>query len=150
VHRTRSFSDDSLPSGNGIAALALGRLGHLLGEPRYLQASEGTLRAGFTAMQEFPHGHAALVTALDEYLEPPELIIIRGIKDTAEEWSRNINAIYAPRRLTFAIPHDAELPQSLAKKQSVDKTVAYVCHGTTCSAPLNSLEALANKLSEVK
>jgi uncharacterized protein YyaL (SSP411 family) len=148
VHRTRSFSDDSLPSGNAIAALALGRLGHLLGEPRYLQAAENTLRAGNTAMQEFPHGHAALLTALDEYLQPPEIIIIRGHASEVEEWSSNISAIYAPRRLVFAIPADAELPDSLATKPTADTTVAYVCRGTTCSTPIGTLKELANELSE--
>jgi uncharacterized protein YyaL (SSP411 family) len=148
IHRTRSFSDDSLPSGNAIAALALSRLGHLLGEPRYLQAAENTLRAGFTAMQEFPHGHAALITALDEYLEPPEVIIIRGTATEAEEWSRSISAIYAPRRLVYAIPADARLPQSLATKQAANTTIAYVCRGTACTAPINSLQQLASELSE--
>jgi hypothetical protein len=148
VHRTRSFSDDSLPSGNAVAALALGRLGHLLGHLPYLQASEGTLRAGFAAMQDFPHGHAALVTALDEYLEPPEIIIIRGEAAEAGQWSRDISAIYAPRRLVFAIPADTDLPESLATKQATDNTIAYVCRGTACSAPINSLKELANELSE--
>ena len=148
VHRTRSFSDDSLPSGNAIAALALGRLGHLLGDTRYLQASENTLRAGFAAMQEFPHGHAALITALDEYLEPPEIVIIRGEASEAEEWARNISAIYAPGRLVFAIPADIDLPESLATKQATDKTIAYVCRGRACSAPIDSLKELANELSE--
>jgi uncharacterized protein YyaL (SSP411 family) len=148
MHRTRSFSDDSLPSGNASATLALGRLGHLLGEPRYLQAAENTLRAGNKAMQEFPHGHAALITALDEYLHAPEIIIIRGSATEAGEWSRNISAIYAPRRLVFAIPLDAELPDSLATKAAADTTIAYVCRGTACSAPLDTLKELANELSE--
>jgi uncharacterized protein YyaL (SSP411 family) len=148
VHRTRSFSDDSLPSGNAIAALALGRLGHLLGETRYLQAAENTLQAGFAAMQEFPHGHAALITALNEHLEPPEVVIIRGAASEAEEWSRNISAIYAPRRLVFAIPADAEVPESLATKQAKDNTIAYVCRGTACTAPIDSLQQLASELSE--
>ncbi|MCP4001025.1 MAG: thioredoxin domain-containing protein [Gammaproteobacteria bacterium] len=148
IHRTRSFSDDSLPSGNAIAAFALSRLGHLLGEPRYLQASEDTLRAGFTAMQEFPHGHAALITALDEHLEAPEVIIIRGSLKAAEEWSRSISALYTPRRLVFTIPTDAELPESLASKPATSGTVAYLCRGTTCSAPIETLQELANTIRE--
>ena len=59
-HRSRTFSDDSMPNGNGVAARALGRLGHLLGDSRYLGAGETTLRAARQAMQDFPHGHAAL------------------------------------------------------------------------------------------
>jgi uncharacterized protein YyaL (SSP411 family) len=148
VHRTRSFSDDSLPSGNGIAALALARLGHLLGDTRYLRASENTLRAGFAAMQEFPHGHAALVTALDEYLEAPEIVIIRGSPNEAGEWSRSISAIYAPRRLVFAIPDNAILPEPLAAKRATDATTAYVCQGTRCSTPIDSLEKLATAIRE--
>ena len=148
IHRTRSFSDDSLPSGNAIAAFALGRLGHLLGEPRFLQAAENTLRAGFTAMQEFPHGHAALITALDEYLDAPEVIIIRGSLKIAEEWSRSISALYAPRRLVFAIPTDAELPEPLASKLATSGTVAYACRGMTCSAPIDTLQELANTIRE--
>jgi uncharacterized protein YyaL (SSP411 family) len=147
VHRTRSFSDDSLPSGNAMAALALGRLGHLLGEPRYLQASERTLQAGFSAMQEFPHGHAALITALDEYLQAPEIVIIRGQQAAAEDWAANIGALYAPRRLIFAIPAAAELPDSLATKQASGDTIAYVCRGTACTAPLASLQELAREIS---
>jgi uncharacterized protein YyaL (SSP411 family) len=148
VHRTRSFSDDSLPSGNAVAAFALGRLGHLLGDTRYLQASEKTLQAGFAAMQEFPHGHAALITALDEYLEAPEVIIIRGELAEAEDWARNIGVLYAPRRLIFTIPVDAELPAAIAAKQSQDTTVAYVCRGTSCTAPLTTLKELAQEVSE--
>jgi uncharacterized protein YyaL (SSP411 family) len=148
VHRTRSFSDDSLPSGNGIAAFALGRLGHLLGEPRYLAAAEGTLHAGWSAMVDFPHGHAALVTALDDYLQEPEIVIIRGDKEEAEDWARNIGAIFAPRRLVFAIPTDAELPKAIAAKQPGNATVAYVCNGTQCSAPVDSLKKLAAELAE--
>ena len=32
IHRSKTFSDDSLPSGNGVAASVLCRLGFLLGE----------------------------------------------------------------------------------------------------------------------
>ena len=68
LHRPKPMADDAMPSGNGIAAFALARLGYLLGEVRYLDAAERTLRAGWQAMQEFPHGHCSLLDALDEYL----------------------------------------------------------------------------------
>jgi len=149
VHRTRSFADDSLPSGNAIAAFALGRLGHLLANENYLRAAERTLQAGDVVMQDFPHGHAALITALDEYLAAPEVVIIRGSADQAEDWARNIGAIYAPRRLIFAIAADAtDLPQALASKTSGDSTVAYICKGTSCSPPLSSMQELAAAIKE--
>jgi len=45
IHRSKSFSDDAIPAGNGIAARALIRAGYLLGETRWLEAAERTLRA---------------------------------------------------------------------------------------------------------
>ena len=42
IHRSKPLADEAVPSGNGIAALALQRLGFLLGETRYLDARTGT------------------------------------------------------------------------------------------------------------
>ncbi len=149
VHRSRTFSDDSMPSGNGVAALALGRLGHLLGEHRYLTAAERTLQAGGTLMADFPHGHASLIIALDEYLDPPEIIVIRGTRTDATEWSRTISALYAPRRLVFAIPaEETALPGALAERTATDSTVAYRCKGMQCDLPLTSREELIMAVKE--
>lgn len=150
AHRTRSFSDDSLPSGNGIAARALGRLGHLLGETRYLDAAEATLFAARDAMEEFPHGHAALVIALEEYLQHPQIVVIRGAADDAADWASAVGAVYAPRRLVFGIPAAAaNLPGALALRAAGEVTQAYVCTGTQCGLPVTSLDELAAALSEV-
>ena len=45
IHRPKPLADESVPSGNGIAAFALQRLGFLLAETRYLDAAERALRA---------------------------------------------------------------------------------------------------------
>jgi uncharacterized protein YyaL (SSP411 family) len=149
AHRPRTFGDDSLPAGNAIAACSLGRLGHLLGNTHYLQAVERTLQAGWPAMLDFPHGHAALVTALDEYLTPPEIIVIRGSANEIEDWSATVNVIFAPRRLVFAIPTAApSLPGALAERKPGESTLAYICRGTSCSTPITSVENLAAELSE--
>ena len=54
IHRSKSFSDDAIPAGNGIAARALIRAGYLLGETRWLEAAERTLRAAWLAHQSLP------------------------------------------------------------------------------------------------
>jgi uncharacterized protein YyaL (SSP411 family) len=40
IHRPKTGHDNATPAGNGVAAFALQRLGHLLGETRYLAAAE--------------------------------------------------------------------------------------------------------------
>jgi len=148
IHRSRPMSDDSLPSGNGIAALALNRLGHVLGEDRYLSAATNTIKAGWKSLQTFPHGHTALVTALDEYLHPPDVVILRGPEADLRDWCHSLNALYSPRRLIFAIPDtEQDLPDALAVRKSQEGAVAYVCRGTHCSVPLTSLEQLTAELT---
>jgi uncharacterized protein YyaL (SSP411 family) len=139
IHRSKSFSDDAIPAGNGIAARALIRAGYLLGETRWLEAAERTLRAAWLPLNRFPHGHVSLLGALEEYLAPPEIVVIRG--DTA--WQRELGRLYAPHRLVFSIPAGLEgLDAAVADKQAGAMTRAYVCRGSTCSAPVESLSDL--------
>ena len=149
IHRSKPLADEAVPSGNGIAALALQRLGFLLGETRYLDAAERTLRASWRAMDEYPHGHVSLLAALEEYVEHPEIVIIRGAQDEIARWRDSAAKVYAPRRLVYAIPADgAGLPGALADRAPVDgQTVAYRCLGTHCEMPVTTWEALAAQLA---
>jgi uncharacterized protein YyaL (SSP411 family) len=149
IHRPKPLADESVPSGNGIAAFALQRLGFLLGETRYLDAAERTLRAAWQAMDEYPHGHVSLLTALEEFLEHTEIVVIRGSGDEIDRWSAAAARLYAPRRLVYAIPAgEAGLPGALAERAPRDgETVAYRCLGTHCELPVTSWEALAANLS---
>jgi uncharacterized protein YyaL (SSP411 family) len=149
LHRPRTFGDDATPAGNGIAALVLNRLGLLLGETRYLEAAEGTLRAGWAPLQRYPQAHTTLLNALEEQLAPLETVIIRGTADDAQRWRAELAALYAPDRQVFAIPSDERaLPAAIADKKPGAGTVAYVCTGTTCDAPVASLPALVRRLRD--
>ena len=152
IHRSKALADEAVPSGNGIAAFALQRLGFLLGETRYLDAAEKTLRASWRAIEEYPHGHVSLLTALEEYLKHPEIVVIRGDADDIARWRDSAAKVYAPRRLVFAIDTDAtDLPGALADRKPVDgETVAYRCLGTHCEMPVTTWEALAAQLSDTK
>jgi uncharacterized protein len=148
IHRSKTFSDESLPSGNGIAASVLCRLGYLLGELPYLDAAERTVRAGWPMLQQYPQAHMSLLNALEDFLGSTQILIIRGDAAPAQRWSAELGALYAPTRMIFAIPSDAaELPPALAAKSATAGTVAYVCTGMTCSAPLADLDQIARELT---
>jgi uncharacterized protein len=147
IHRSKAFGDDATPCGNGVAARVLLRLGHLLGEPRYLAAAERTVRASWDALTRYPQGHVSLLGALAELLEPPQIVILRGETRTIEGWSEKLAQVFAPSRLVLAIAADAgALPAALAEKTPRAGPVAYVCRGSTCSAPIDSLETLIEQL----
>jgi uncharacterized protein YyaL (SSP411 family) len=143
MHRSKSFGDEAVPAGNGVAAQALTRLGLLLGETRYLDAAARTLRSAWTPVQHYPHAHALMLVALAEHLDPPEQVIIRGARDETARWRDALTKKYSPMRQVFAVEADAPgLPEALAAKKAADTTVAYVCRGMTCSEPIRALAAL--------
>jgi uncharacterized protein YyaL (SSP411 family) len=148
MHRLKPLADEAVPSGNGIAALALQRLGFLLGEPRYLEAAEKTLRYAWPAIERYPHAHVSLVTALEEYLQHPEIIVIRGEPDDIASWRDDLRKSFAPRRMVFAIDAAAAgLPGALAARGARGReTVAWRCVGERCSLPIANREALATEL----
>jgi uncharacterized protein YyaL (SSP411 family) len=146
IHRSKTFTDESTPSGNGVAAAVLCRLGFLLADTRYLHAAELTLRAAWPQISRYPQAHMSLLNALDDFTAPVQLVIIRGGATDCRRWKEELGRLYAPRRMLFAIPDDAALPAALAAKRAAGATVAYVCSGMTCSAPITDLGQMARSL----
>ncbi len=149
IHRSKPFADDALPAGNGVAAHALGRLGHLLGESRYLEAAERAVRAGWKSIERAPHAHTTMLLAVDEFIYPPRTTVLRGSPEALRAWVTRCRRHYAPRRAVFAIPAGATgLPGLLAERRPASDAVAYVCHGHHCEAPIASLDALDEAMRE--
>jgi hypothetical protein len=147
IHRSKTFGDESVPAGNGIAASALCRLGLLLGETRYLDAAQRALQAAWSGIQEYPQAHMSLIDAVEDFLSPMQVLVIRGDETSAREWAAQLGALYAPTRMIFAIPAGAALPPSLAAKGAGPATVAYLCTGMTCSAPMADFSEISRVLS---
>lgn len=144
IHRPKPFGDDATPAGNGIAARALARLGHLTADMRYISSAERVLKSAWSSIVELPYAHSSLLTALEETLFPPQMIILRGRNtESMHAWKKRCDSGYTPRRMTFAIPADAaHLSGLLAACTVTDNTTAYVCTGTSCSAPISDLQEL--------
>jgi len=150
-HRSKGFGDEATPSGNGVAAFVLQRLGWLLGEPHWLGAAERTLQAAWPALAKWPHAHTTMLTALEEYLHPPQTVILRGEAASIAHWRAELDRLYAPRRMLLAIPADAQrLPAALAAKTAPTwhgiPALAYLCEGSSCSAAIDSLPELVQRL----
>jgi hypothetical protein len=140
--RIKPDSDDAIPSGNGIAAQLLLIIGHVVGEQRYLEAAEKTLRALWNNINRYPFAHGSLLSALEAYLHPAEIIILRGEKSLLEVWRNLVKHYSHPGRVVLAIPSDAEqLPELLSSKTAPnDGVLAYPCKGTNCLPAISDLD----------
>jgi hypothetical protein len=79
-----------------------------------------------------------------------QTVILRGRPEELGAWQGAIRS-YAPRRMVFAIPDsESDLPAGLATKAARVAPVAYVCEGTHCEAPVDSLAALVARLGPAR
>jgi uncharacterized protein YyaL (SSP411 family) len=140
--RPKPFFDESLPSGNGVAVRGLLRLGHLLGEARYLDAAERTLRAAWPMLVEMPNACCTLLIGLGEFLQPGTHIVVRyGSESAVVPWraglwrraDRDIDAYFIPANAKT-------LPGVLAGQGPLGDAVAYRCEGTSCGPPITTLD----------
>jgi len=144
LHRPKPLADEAVPAGNGVAAFALQRLGHLLGEPRWIDAANGTLRLAGASIARLPYAHASLLAAVDEHLEPGEQIVIRADEPDLSKWRLAAQRGFDARRLVLAIPStETELPGALATMVPGDVPIAYRCRGTHCEPPVTALDEIA-------
>jgi len=142
IHRVKTGHDSAMPSGNGVAAFALQRLGHLTGETRFLEAADRTLRLYYPDIERQPGGFATLLAALDEAIVPPAVVVLRGPQGQLTEWKRKISERYWPWALTLGLPAQAaKLPPALDKPLK-DGVNAWVCSGVKCLEPIDDFSCL--------
>jgi uncharacterized protein len=86
--------------------------------------------------------------ALEEYLRPTRMLIVRGPAAEADAWRVKLAALYLPSTVTIAISNEARaLPEVLAKP-STGKVNAWLCEGRACLPPIAEWGQLLEALTE--
>ena len=150
IARTKDLQDGSVPSGNGMAATVLVRLGKLTGESRYLEAARRTLSAGAGMMLEHPTAAGQLLLALDMLQGPTPEVVVLGDPhqgDTAAALA-DLRRRFIPNKVVAARPASGggtvspSLESIFAGKQVVgDEPTVFVCEQFTCGAPVSGKAA---------
>jgi len=148
IHRPKPGHDNATPAGNGVAAWALQRLTLLSGETRYATAAERTLKLFQPQFERHPGGFASLLAALEEWLVPPRLVVLRGPSAEVAAWQARLGKMQLSGSLTLALPNGLTgLPATLDKPAG-DSVNAWVCSGVTCLAPVARWQDLERILAE--
>ncbi|KTD23372.1 Thioredoxin-related protein [Legionella lansingensis] len=144
LYRPKTMMDDAIPAGNGVLVRTLLILGHLLGEIRYIEAAEQTLKAAWTMLSRYPAEHCSLLLGLQTYLTPPQIIVIRGQEDEIQRWQALAKSF---NNYVVAIPsHVSHLPEVLAAKKAQGDCCAYVCQGHECKEVIKAFDDLKRAL----
>ena len=146
IHRPKPGPDNATPSGNAVAAWALHRLAFVTGETRFSEAAAGTIALFWPQLERQPAAFGTLLAALEEQLEPPRTVIVRGPRDGFAPWRKLLDSAYLPTSLVLFVPDPAgRLPPPLAKP-ATGKVNAWVCEGVTCLPPVDAPEKLRETL----
>jgi uncharacterized protein YyaL (SSP411 family) len=149
IQRPKPGHDNATPSGNAVAAWGLGRLAAVTGEKRYARAAERTLELFYPPMRADPAGFAAMATALDELLQPPRTLILRGKGEALRGWQAELAQEFVADLTVLAIPDGTQgLPALLDKPVRPEPVNAWLCRGVTCLAPMADLVNLKKTLKE--
>ena len=133
LYRSKTFSDDAMPNGNAVAASALLQLGLISGETKYLEAAERTIRCCYSELNEQAITHCSLLHALELYLKPGLVIVLRGNNDDElKKWKQASDHRYIPHLTSIALKTTDDAPDALKNKKPVGEICAYICEGTHC------------------
>jgi hypothetical protein len=156
IARTKDFTDASTPSGNGVAATALLRLGKLLGRSDYLDAVAATLNSGANLLQQAPLATGQLLLALDLNLGPAFELVLAGDleSDPVRQVVRDIHSHYLPNCLLAACDPGDTSPQLLgdvfAGKEAIGgQPTLYVCENFACREPTVGSDQIKLRLAEL-
>ena len=149
VHRPRSGHDGATPSGNGVAARNLQQLGHLFGEPRYLDASTRVLQGFYAGMAQAPAGFASLHLALAEWLTPPRIVVLRGPQAECDDWARKAAPLADPSTLVVSVGDRTDSLRGVLDKPLMEDVNAWVCSGVSCLSPIKDWTSLVRTLGRV-
>ncbi len=141
VHRPKPMEDQATPAGNGAAAAALLQLAVLLGDDRYRSAAERTIGLGCQAISAAGGRCASLLKALDRFLNPPPLVVIRGNADDLASWQSDLDKRCLPADIFYLPEGLSGLPAAIDKPVK-NEVNAWVCSGVNCLPPVESTEGL--------
>ncbi|MDG2427231.1 MAG: thioredoxin domain-containing protein [Acidimicrobiales bacterium] len=139
VRRPKDLLDNAHPSANSLAALALLRLGSLVGDARYTEAAESVLQLLGEQVANHPTAFGHLLGATDLFHSGITAVVVTGnrpdlVAVAAGTWRPNTV-------LAWGEPFGGPLWAGRSGDQ------AWVCRDFTCRSPISDTEALTRELS---
>ncbi|MHB1560151.1 MAG: thioredoxin domain-containing protein [Isosphaeraceae bacterium] len=156
IARQKDFSDNATPSGNGMAATALVRLGALTGRDDLTQAGRSALESVQLLLEREPAAAGQSLIALDFLLASTrEFAVIAG--DDAGEYRavlETIAARFLPHKVVAPATYEqagileSKVPLLAERPPRDGRTTIYICENFACQAPVLGVEGVESALGE--
>jgi uncharacterized protein YyaL (SSP411 family) len=139
--RTKDLFDGAVPSANGVAALALARLGALTGVERFTDAARGVVDLLGDSLPRHPVAFALAAQAADLLVRGTTEVVVPGDATTVGPLLAEVRARWLPGAvLAWGAPTGGPLWADRSPGR------AYVCRGSVCALPTGDPAVLAAQL----
>jgi uncharacterized protein len=148
IARSKDSQDNATPSGNGMAAYALLRLGRLTADATITEAGLATLQALSGNIKRSAMASAQALLALDFRLGPSwELHLVNGPDENHNKQAKQaIHESFIPNRIVW--PDSESLPASFGEwPVSFDDVTLLACEQGTCRLPASGIDAIKESLN---
>ncbi len=149
IAQTITFYDGATPSANSVAAQNLLRLARLTGDLSHTSRARTLLATAAAELHAYPAGHAHLLLALDEEVNPPPEVVLAA-RDAAEAapFVEVVRSAGAPGTLVVVLDSGRQAalrsaaPALAAYEIPKRGVLAFVCQNQQCHAPVRDVAAL--------
>jgi uncharacterized protein YyaL (SSP411 family) len=138
ITRPKDVLDNVVPSANGAAAVALVRLGALVGQEQYREAAEAILQLVNAHIRQSPAAFCHLLGAVDLVSAPVLEIAVIGRRPDL------VGAVHARHLPNAVLAWGEPYPSPLFEGRK--DGFAYVCRDYACLAPTDNVEELVAQL----
>lgn len=147
AERQKSLQD------NAVCAEVFIRLHHLDRSEEHAQVVQATLEAFAPAYHALGHFAAAYARQVDLFLNPPAAVNIVGAPES--EGARSLHHAALTLDMPYRIVQFLDPERDAARLEALalppeSSPAAYVCLGTTCSAPVSDPSALAETVRQMR
>ena len=157
IARVKDFQDNSVPSGNALAATGLQMLGRLLGQDQWLERAGKVIAAGSNLMRRAPLAAGQMLIAAENMLDQNyELVLMGPTKESVASSLIELRSHFLPNVTLICRTDDntenrsALVDEVLSGKKSLnDQVTIYVCQNHTCKKPVSGEAEVLAAIKEV-
>ena len=134
--------DNAMPSGNGLACLAMQKLSLITNDLSYLDSAKKALVNWDKTVKGNGQAFPSLMRAYEFYLGSKSIIYIRAKDEEMKKWKNQINKKINDQIIILYLD-DSQKKNSLVEGRPYKKGgVAYLCQDNTCLPPIFSAKEL--------
>ncbi|SIT84578.1 thioredoxin domain-containing protein [Edaphobacillus lindanitolerans] len=153
--REKDVMDGALPSGNGVAAMQLWRLGKLTADDRWTARSEAVIREFAGEAAQYPNGTLTLLMARMAFEAGGREIVLSGSDESEQrELLEEIRSAFLPFDVwSGSSETDGDGPLAGLLDGKNDKSVplsVFICEHNVCQAPVLGLDEAEQALGLVE